>query len=81
MIIGMTILTTIKVPTTLRDEITAEARSQQKTTASFLSSLMEEYRRSQRFQALRQALLAHPMDDEYWDEFSDFESLSGDIRE
>jgi len=74
--VGMTALTTMKVPVELREQITAEARAQRTTVAGFLSSLLDEYRKERRFQDLKHAIAAQPMDDDYWNEFEEFASLS-----
>jgi len=76
MIIGMTTLTTMKVPIELRDQITSEARAQRQTVAGFLSNLLDEYRKERRFHTLKQAIAAQPMDDNYWNEYDQFASMS-----
>lgn len=76
MIEGMTTLTTMKVPVELREQIAAEARAQRKTVAGFLSTLLDKYRKEQRFEDLKQAIAAQPMDDNYWNEYEAFASMS-----
>lgn len=48
-------VTSVKVPVDLRDRIVADARARQQTVAAFLDSILDEWERQQRFQAVRSA--------------------------
>lgn len=68
-------LTTLKVPTELRDRIAGDARSEQKTIAAFLAHLIDEWERTRREESLRAAIAANPPDREYWSEFAAFAAM------
>lgn len=55
MLVGMTDMTTIKVPKALRSEIAHSARTEGLTAAAFLEQLLAEHARAQRFVAIRDA--------------------------
>jgi hypothetical protein len=71
-------LTTIKIPTELRDRISADAKERGVTAAALLSELINDYERARRFAAIREAYANLPPDDDYWAETRDWDTLSGD---
>ena len=67
-------MTTIKVPTQLRDRINHEAQERGLSAAGLIESLLDEHERQRRMDAFGRAFRA--ADAEYWDEFAawDFET-------
>ncbi len=57
-------LTTIKVPTELRDRITADARGQGATVAGFLTAMLDEWEHRRRMAAVGSAF-ADGLDEDY----------------
>ena len=62
---GMTDMTTIKVPKALRDSVMRSARAEGLTAAEFLQLVTREHARSQRFAEVRQAYVADLTDPDY----------------
>ncbi|WP_058234736.1 ribbon-helix-helix protein [Devriesea agamarum] len=60
-------MTTIKVPTELRDRVNRDAQEQGVTAAGLIEALLDEHERGQRMKAFGQAF--RTADDDYWDEF------------
>lgn len=60
--------TTIKVPTELRDRISASARSRGTSAAGLLAELLDEHERTERFAAVKAAYARLSLDDDYWAE-------------
>jgi predicted DNA-binding protein len=67
--------TTIKVPTELRDRISASARSRGTTAAGLLTELLDEHERAKRFSAVKSAYARLSPDDDYWAETRAWEAL------
>ncbi|GAB3198048.1 hypothetical protein GCM10027062_11320 [Nocardioides hungaricus] len=72
-------LTTLKVPTELRDRIAGEARREEKTIAAFLAGLVDQWERARREEALRDAIAASPPDAEYWSDFAAFAAMDAEL--
>jgi hypothetical protein len=68
-------MTTIKVPTELRDRIRASARSRGTTAAGLLTELLDEHERAERFAAVKAAYVRLSPDDDYWAETRAWEAL------
>ena len=79
MLVGMTsdVLTTIKVPRSLRQRIADRAREQHLTAAEVLTRLLDDADRAARFAAVRAAYDAG-IDDEYAADLADWETTSAD---
>ena len=73
-------LTTLKVPTELRDRIAGDARAENKTIAAFLGDLVEDWERAKREESLRASIAASPPDEAYWQEFAAFAAMDGEPR-
>jgi hypothetical protein len=67
--------TTIKVPTELRDRISASARSRATTAAGLLTGLLDEHERAERFAAVKAVYARLSPDDDYWAETPAWEAL------
>ena len=67
--------TTIKVPSELRDRISASARSRGTTAAGLLAELLDEHERAERFAAVKAAYARLAPDDDYWAETRTWEAL------
>lgn len=65
MIRGMPEMTTIKVPKSLREYVTASAREEGLTSAQFLKRLTDEHARQRRFAAVRRSYVATTGDEDY----------------
>lgn len=68
-------MTTIKVPTQLRDRINREARERGLSAAGLIESLLDAYDRRRRMQAFGRAFRG--ADAEYWDEFASWDLATG----
>lgn len=69
-------MTTIKVPKDLRERLSQDAARAGLTAAGFISKLMEEHDRQDRFAAVRRAYAT--ADETYAGETADWDSLAGD---
>jgi antitoxin MazE7 len=75
--VGMSEMTTIKVPKDLREAVMQSARAEGLTAADFLRRLIEEHARRQRFAAVRLAYAGGARDRDYdeitaaWDQAGD----------
>lgn len=69
-------LTTIKVPSDLRDELKVQAVREGRTLAQHLRTLVEHEERRIRFEQLRDAVAEHPADARYRAELAAWESDS-----
>jgi predicted transcriptional regulator len=69
-------VTTIKVPTELRDRLAREAARQGRTAAGLIAALLDDEDRRRRFVAVRDAY-AHA-DAGYRDEVDEWDRLAGD---
>lgn len=72
-------MTTIKVPTELRDRISEGARKRGVTTAALLTQLLDEHERTQWFAAIKQAYQQLPVDDDYWSETHAWDELASSV--
>lgn len=70
------VLTTIKVPKSLRERIAVRAGEQHMTAAEVIAGLLDDADRRARFAAVREAY-AHP-DESYLEESEAWDSLAGD---
>ena len=69
-------VTTIKVPSELRDRINKGAREQGLSAASFIERLLDGYERRRRMEAFGSAI--READAAYWDEFRAWDVASSD---
>lgn len=71
--------TTIKVSSELRDRLNAEARRAGTTAAGVIEALIAERERSERFQAMREAIAATTPENlaEYPEEVAEWQSVVG----
>jgi hypothetical protein len=77
MLEGMSdLLTTIKVPKSLRERIALRAKPQGMTAAEVVAELLDDADRRARFDAVREAY-AQP-DDSYWEESEAWDTLADD---
>lgn len=72
-------LTTIKVPTELRDRISRNAKQRNMTLSALLRELVDAYDREQRFAAIRDAYARLPADDDYREEIAEWDSVDADL--
>lgn len=70
---GMTV-TTIKVPSDLRDGLKEQAHAEGRTLGDHLRFLMEQEERRRRFAAVREAMRRNPPDEEYRADLGDWQS-------
>lgn len=71
--------TTIKIDSSVRDRLNAEARSRGLTAGGFVEELLELYLREQRFAVIREAMAARPdVDLTYAHETLEWDALGGD---
>lgn len=68
-------MTTIKVPTQLRDRINRDARERGLPAAGLIESLLDAYERRRRMEAFGRAFRG--ADVEYWDEFTSWDLAVG----
>ena len=68
-------MTTIKVPTQLRDRINRNARERGLPAAGLIESLLDAYDRRRRMEAFGRAFRG--ADAEYWDEFTSWDLAVG----
>ena len=71
-------MTTIKVPTQLRDRINHEARERGLSAAALVEHLLDGYERQRRMDVFGRAFRA--ADAEYWDEFAAWDLGTGPVR-
>ncbi len=69
-------MTTIKVPTQLRDRINRNARERGLPAAGLIESLLDAYDRRRRMEAFGRAFRG--ADAEYWDEFTSWDLGTGE---
>jgi hypothetical protein len=69
-------MTTIKVPTELRDRINRDAKERGLPAAGLIESLLDAYERRRRMEAFGRAVRG--ADTEYWDEFASWD-LASDV--
>ena len=67
-------MTTIKVPVSLRDRINQDARERGVTAAGLIETLLENYERGRRMEAFGRA--QRGASEEYWDEFSEWDTVA-----
>lgn len=72
-------LTTIKVTTEVRDRLSSDARSQHQPIGQFLASLLDDWERRQRMDALARSIQSSPPDQAYWSEFADFDAIGSGL--
>ena len=70
--------TTIKVPSELRDRLSADAKQHGQTIAARLADLLTAAEREARFESVRLAYERLPEDDDYWAETRAWDALSTD---
>ncbi|WP_089775668.1 hypothetical protein [Ruania alba] len=70
-------LTTLKVPTELRDRIASEAQAQHVTIAGFLDQVIDEWEHRRRMESVGRAMRDNPPDADYWSEFAEFDAIGG----
>ncbi|MGV1006166.1 MAG: toxin-antitoxin system protein [Candidatus Nanopelagicales bacterium] len=70
--------TTIKVPSALRDRLTANARLHGQSVAARLDDLLSAAEREARFESIRLAYQQVGADDDYWVETRAWDALSAD---
>lgn len=68
-------MTTIKVPTQLRDRINREAHERGIAAAGLIESLLDAYERRRRMESFGRAFRG--ADAEYWDEFASWDLAVG----
>ncbi|MDR0481621.1 MAG: hypothetical protein LBH13_00435 [Cellulomonadaceae bacterium] len=71
--------TTIKVPTALRDRITAGARERDLPVWRYLESVLEAEGKRQMVAQLTDAMRRNPPGGEYWDEFAALDAIGGGL--
>lgn len=69
-------LTTIKVPSELRDVLKAQAGLHGRTLGEHLQKLADAQARHDRWEQLRRAVAEHPVDDDYANEAHEWQSDS-----
>ena len=72
-------MTTIKVPTELRDRINRDARERGISAARFIEGLLDGFERRQRMEAFGRAFRG--ADSDYWDEFRAWDVATDDVRD
>jgi len=72
-------MTTIKVPSELRDRINHEAREHGLPAAGLIENLLDAYERRRRMEAFGRAVRA--ADTEYWDEFAAWDLGTGVVSD
>lgn len=68
-------MTTIKVPSELRDRIASDAQAHGMTAAAVVAQALDARDREQRWAAVGAAFAELATDDPYWAEFGEWESL------
>lgn len=69
-------MTTIKIPKQLRERVARDAAEQGLTAAGFIATLIDDYERRRRFDAVRRAYAS--TDPSYVDETKAWDALAGD---
>lgn len=72
-------MTTIKVPSELRDRINHEARERGLPAAGLIENLLDAYERRRRMEAFGRAFRA--ADAEYWEEFAAWDLGTGALSD